>query len=160
MNTHFNAKSLAFYVVAIGFVVVLFSVTTAYGNTHLHAPTAIDGRYSFAASNLPGCLKADKLILNIQESGIYLTGSLLSADADDRIVKIADERPSLTGEWNDQQLTLSGRLSHLKNCDDTVHIQGTVNQNALTGNIRLESASEVADFAAQREESKPEAQSH
>ncbi len=41
MSNHFNLKSLAFYGAAIAFVVVLFSVTTSYGEAHVKAPAIL-----------------------------------------------------------------------------------------------------------------------
>ena len=63
-----NFKSLAFYAGSIGFVVALFSFATAYGEANLKAPNKLEGRYRIAAQSLPGCLKADALILTIQQS--------------------------------------------------------------------------------------------
>lgn len=62
---------------AISSVVVLFKVVTAYGETNLKAPPAIGGPYRISTQNLPGCLKANRLVLNIKQSSIYLFGSLL-----------------------------------------------------------------------------------
>jgi hypothetical protein len=160
MSSHFNPKSLAFYAIAIGSVVVLFSVTTAYGESHLRAPKAIDGRYPLSASALPGCLTSQNPVLLIQQSGVYVTGSLVTANADERTVKVAEERPSLKGNWNDDVLTLSGPLNHLNACQDTVQIQGTVNNHNLNGKLRLGSTPNEVEITAQQEEPKPKAQGH
>lgn len=167
MSSHFSPKSLAFYIGAIGFVVALFSITTAYGEAHLRAPSPIDGRYPISTSSLPGCLSDKKLVLTVQQSGIYLTGSLLPEDADERLTRIAGERPSLTGRWDNQQLALDGPLKYLENCEGKVNIQGAVNDKTLTGKVRLEPADSAAgtgageaDFTAAREAPKPKAQTH
>ena len=92
MMSHFNLKSLAFYGIAISSVVVLFKVVTAYGETNLKAPPPIGGPYRISAQNLPGCLKADTLVLNIKQSGIYLFGSLLPAKTTAQIETVAEEQ--------------------------------------------------------------------
>lgn len=54
--SHFNLKSLAFYGVAIGSVLVLFKTVTAYGESNLKAPDKIGGIYRLEAQNLPECI--------------------------------------------------------------------------------------------------------
>jgi hypothetical protein len=151
----FSAKSLAFYGSTIAFVITLFSLSTSYGETNLKAPTKIAGRYRLKAENLPGCLKAETLILTIDQSGIYLNGSLIS-ETDDAQTAAAKKQPSLMGVWQ-QQLELSGALSHLDKCQSivptpVVKIQGTVNQATLKGVIQLASLSPSVEFVAQRED--------
>ncbi|MBD2156409.1 hypothetical protein [Leptolyngbya sp. FACHB-16] len=152
MSSHFSPKSLAFYGVAIGSVTVLFLATTRYGQAHLQAPKAIEGDYAIAPGTLPGCLGDRPLTLSIQQSGIYLTGTLLANDADDRTVRIAKERPSLTGRWNSQELTLSGSLSHIPQCSGTVEIQGAIQNNTLTGTAQLDALMPPIPFTAQWQE--------
>jgi hypothetical protein len=160
MSSHFNLKSLVFYGSAIGAVVILFSVVTAYGEAQLKAPIQIKGRYQIAAQDLPGCLKSKQLLLMIEQSGIYLNGSLLPGDAAEKLVKKAEERPSLTGRWSNQQLVLNGPLSQLPNCQSEVNIQGTIegtpqagklDQATLNGTIRLSSEPTAASFTAKQE---------
>jgi hypothetical protein len=150
----FSAKSLAFYGSTIVFVIALFSLSTSYGESTLKAPTKIAGRYRLKAENLPGCLKAETLILTIDQSGIYLNGSLISETDDAQTA--AKKQPSLMGVWQ-QQLELSGALSHLDKCQSivptpVVKIQGTVNQATLKGVIQLASLSPSVEFVAQRED--------
>lgn len=158
----FNWKSLVFYTVAISSVAVLFKVVTAYGETNLKAPPPITGGYRFSAENLPGCLKSNKLLLQIQQSGIYLNASLLPVDGNVESEKIgAEEKPSLFGKWQNQKLLLSGSLPHVTACnqsvnqteggDNLVKIEGTVEGETLKGKISLSSTSEVVDFTAQKE---------
>lgn len=162
MSSHFSPKSLAFYGVAIGSVVTLFTVTTRYGEASLQAPRTIEGSYGIAANTLPGCLGDRPLNLAVQQSGIYLTGTLLPTDVDERTARIAKERPALTGRWNNEQLTLAGPLTHLSNCTGTIQIQGTIQQDKLTGAAQLDAASPAASFTAQRQpdSSSEEAGSH
>ena len=154
MNNHFNLKSLAFYGAAIGLVVVLFSITTNYGEAYVKAPRDIDGHYPINGDDLPGCLKSNRLVLDIKQSGVYLTGALLAADASEKATKAIEQHPPLTGQWN-QQLSLAGSLTHLKACEGTITIKGSINQdNKLDGTISLNSA-ETKNFTAQRQKPKP-----
>ncbi|MBC6435921.1 hypothetical protein FM036_43120, partial [Nostoc sp. HG1] len=51
-----------------------------YGENNLKAPPPINGLYRLTLSeNLPNCEKSDTLTLKIQQSGIYLNASVLSA---------------------------------------------------------------------------------
>lgn len=147
--SHFSPKSLAFYGVAIGSVTALFLATTRYGEAHLQAPKAIEGDYAIAPATLPGCLGDRPLTLSIQQSGIYLTGTLLATDADDRTIRIAQERPSLTGRWNSKDLAISGALSHIPQCSGTVQIQGTIQNTTLTGTTQLNNSTPPTPFTAQ-----------
>ncbi|UBF24803.1 hypothetical protein K9N68_24550 [Kovacikia minuta CCNUW1] len=160
MSSHFSLKSLAFYGIAIGSVVLLFSVVTAYGEANLKAPVQIKGRYTIAAQDLPGCLKSEQLLLLVEQSGIFLNGSLLPGDAAERLVKKAEERPSLTGRWRNQELVLDGPANHLPNCQGKIHIQGTIEgtrqagkieQALLNGTIHLGSQADAARFIAKQE---------
>ena len=151
----FNLTSLAFYGGAIGAVVALFSFATAYGEANLKAPTKLDGRYRIAAQALPGCLKAEALILTIKQSGIYLSGSLLNADETDRTLTASKKQSSLTGMFDRDRLTLSGVPSHLDECQTAqsseVLIQGTIAEGMIKGKIRLESGSTSVTFVGKRE---------
>jgi hypothetical protein len=151
MGNHFSLKSLSFYGGAIAFVVVLFSVVTAYGEANLKAAQKIDGRYQIPAQALPGCLKSEQLILLVQQSGVYLTGSLLAAETFDTLGRRAAERPAMTGKWDNQRLTLQGAASYLPQCQGEVKLQGTIAQQTLTGTLSLSSAPGDIPFAAELE---------
>jgi hypothetical protein len=160
MSNHFNLKSLAFYGGAIAFVVVLFSLTTSYGEAHLKAPRDVNGYYPIDTNDLPGCLGSKRLTLDIKQSGVYVTGALLEADASEKATKAIEQHPPLTGQWNNHQLSLTGSLTHLKECNGTVTINGEISEdNKLNGTISLNSA-ESKSFTAQREKPKPAAQGH
>lgn len=161
--SHFNLKSLAFYGVAIGSVVVLFKVVTAYGETRLKAPPPIGGAYRISAQNLPGCLQSDELVLDIQQSGIYLFGSLLPTTINEKAATVAEEKPSLTGNFQNQQLHLEGSIPWISGCNASVKqangaagsnwvkIQGVVKGETLVGQIALSSTPTATEFTAQRE---------
>lgn len=169
--SHFSLKSLAFYGVAIGSVVLLFNGVSRYGETRLKAPPKVEGRYRISAQNLPGCLKSDALVLNIQQSGIYLFGSLFPANFSEQQVTIAEEKPSLAGLSNSQQLTLEGSATELASCNNSatstptesanlVKIEGQVTNATFNGKISHSSLPEAVEFTAQREESAQKSENH
>lgn len=151
MSSHFSPRSLTFYGCAIGFVTVLFSVVSAYGEANLKAPIHIGGRYPIATSNLPGCLQNQSLVLLVQQSGIFLNGSLVPLDAPEKVARIAEERPSLTGHWDNRTLTLQGTTIYLPNCSIPISLQGNVEGNLLKGTIQLSASREGVAFTANRD---------
>ncbi|MBR8838490.1 MAG: hypothetical protein DSM106950_31945 [Stigonema ocellatum SAG 48.90 = DSM 106950] len=117
---HFNFKSLAFYGVAIGSVLLLFKVVTAYGESNLKAPPAINGRYRLEFSErLPICEKSEALILDIQQSGIYVNGFLLPVTANAKNSTDTATHPTLTGKLTNQELILSGKVPKTTICNMT-----------------------------------------
>jgi len=151
MKSLFNAKWLTFYGVTIAFVVALFSVATNYGETNLKAQPKITGRYKVIAENLPGCLKAKTLILSIEQSGIYLNGSLLESDHSTQEQTAAKKKPSLMGLFQQQNLELSGNITQIQGCENSaIALQSTIVQNTLKGKLSLNDT--AVDFVAQREE--------
>ncbi len=160
MMSHFNLKSFTLYSLTIGAVVVLFKVVSAFGETNLKAPPAIGGSYQINAQKLPGCLKLDALVLDIKQSGIYLFGSLLPAKTDVKTATVAEEKPSLNGRYNNQQLILEGPVPWVTQCNRadgsggtiSVKIQGVVKGKTLAGKIALSSTPAAAEFTAQQEE--------
>jgi hypothetical protein len=159
-------KSLIFYGVAIAFVLVLFKVVTAYGESSLKAPTSINGRYRLYTQN-PNCLKSNALILAIQQSGIYLNGSLLPASTDVQQLTTAEQKPSLTGVMSNNQISLAGRVPSLVLCNNTVaaqtsdrlpnnspssvKIQSQVQGETLEGKMSGSGIPEVIGFTARKE---------
>lgn len=150
MNGHFSPRSLAFYGIAIVSVVVLFSIATAFGESKLKAPRNIDGQYAISDAALPGCLSGKKSALIVQQSGIYITGALIPADADERVIRTAKERPLLHGDWNNRELTLRGSLAYLTNCQEQISIVGTIEQDTLSGQLQLGANTAAVPFTAQR----------
>ncbi|MEG5057189.1 hypothetical protein QUB60_06950 [Microcoleus sp. A2-C5] len=164
-----NFKLLSFYGISIALVAVLFKVVTAYGETNLKAPPAIAGSYRFDAKNLPDCLKSDALVLTIEQSGVYLSGHLRSGNSEADREKIAEEKPSLVGKWENQGLSLSGAVPNLEGCSDStaigqnssVKLRGIVDGESLKGKISLTDRAAASDFTAQREvAAKPQKQEH
>ena len=168
--SHFSLKSLSFYAVTIGSVVLLFNGVTAYGEANLKGPPKMDGRYRINAQNLPGCLKADALLLNIKQSGIYLNGSLLPTQKNTQLETLAEEKPSLNGQLSHPKLSLSGPVPWVPNCNNavrqadasgqalSVNIQGVVQGKTITGQISLNSTPTKAEFIAQLEAPKEKQQ--
>lgn len=156
--SHLSVKSLAFYGSAIALVVLLFKGVTTYGTT-MKAPPPIDGRYRITTQNLPGCLKSEKLLLIIQQSGVYLNGSLVSVKTEEQLAKAMEKKPSLTGKWNNenktQPLNLTGSLNQINECQNqSVSIRGVINGKTFKGQIKLETIPQIVGFTAEKE--KPE----
>jgi hypothetical protein len=158
---HFNFKSLTFYGVAISSVLILFKAVTAYGETKLQAPTKISDRYLLTlAAKLPDCQQTNSLVLNIQQSGIYLNASLLptTANAD------TEKQLPLTGILKNQQLSLSGNIDSSTLCNlpptqkDPTHsikIQMAItDQGDMPGKLILNSNTQTLGFIAQAQTSK------
>lgn len=167
---HFNFKSLAFYGVAIGSVLILFKTVTAYGESQLKASPTINSRYRLTlAKNLPNCEQANNLMLNIQQSGIYLNASLLPANTN-----AETEKPlSLTGLLKNQQLQLSGKIDQSILCNkpqsekdpvETVIVQmALVDKSNISGQLKVNSIPQTLGFTAvpqSDQQPSPKANSH
>lgn len=161
--SHFNFKSFGFYAFAIGAVLVLFKVVTAFGET-VKAPPPIAGSYRLIPQSLPECLESSELILNIQQSGIYVNGSLLALAKNPDSPEASspksnfEERPSLNGRWNHQKLVLSGSIDKLATCEKqgNITITGEVNNDTISGQITLASPPNPINFTARKETNQPE----
>lgn len=163
--SHFNLKSLTFYGVAIALVLVLFKVVIAYGESNLKAPTSIEGRYRLSYTQ-PNCRYSNTPVLSIQQSGIYLNGSLLPALADDQQLKSAEKRPTLAGQMHNQQITLAGtvpastlcnKISEttasdrpLDNSFSSIKLHQAQGEN-LTGEMSVNGSLDIIEFTAQPE---------
>ncbi|HEY9874312.1 MAG TPA: hypothetical protein V6D12_12795 [Candidatus Obscuribacterales bacterium] len=159
--SHFSPKTLSFYAVAIGSVVILFNAVSSYGEANVKAPTAIGGNYRISNQNLPECLKSDSLLLTIQQSGIYLSGSLLAVDKTAEPKTTAEEKPSLNGNFHNQQVSLSGSIPHFPACNNPgVNIEGTVNGKNLQGKITLSSIPTPVEFTAPLEQPVKQQENH
>ncbi|MBW4526975.1 MAG: hypothetical protein KME18_17600 [Phormidium tanganyikae FI6-MK23] len=151
MKSLFSAKWLMFYGSTIAFVIALFSIATNYGEANLKAQPKISGRYKITAKDLPGCLKSKTLILSIEQSGIYLNGSLLESTHSTQEQTALRKKPSLTGTFRQQNLELSGNAAQIQGCEsDTIAIQSAIVQNTLNGELSLNNT--AVNFVAQPEE--------
>ncbi len=151
--SHFSAKSLTFYGVAISSVLVLFKVVSAYGETNLTAAPEIGGLYPIVESqNLPDCLAAQKLNLTVEQSGIYLFGNLAVQSKSSETNKI--EVP-LSGDFKNQEIIMSGK-GNLANCDSELQltIQGHREKDNLIGKIKDNSSGSEGTFIAHYQEVK------
>ncbi|WP_017314753.1 hypothetical protein [Mastigocladopsis repens] len=103
---------------AISSVLFLFKVVTAYGESKLKAPPAINSRYGLLFDeNLPTCEKSNALLLNIQQSGIYVNGFLLPVNSHTKTSTRSETDSSLTGRLENQQLSLSGNVPRYILCN-------------------------------------------
>ncbi|MBW4562582.1 MAG: hypothetical protein KME32_15810 [Mojavia pulchra JT2-VF2] len=156
---HFKFQSLAFYGIAIGSVIVLFKTVTFYGENNLKAPHEINGRYSLTlAENLPNCGKSNALILNLQQSGIYLNASLLPAKFYSESSTIYGENNFLSGILRNQHLSLSGKINRFILCNisyrqnasvDLAEIKmQSVNQGSFLGQLTISDKPQIIEFTA------------
>ena len=132
-----SLKSLSFYGGAIVSVVILFSITTTYGEMYLKAATGIAGRYPLSTDN---CL--DHSLLRLDQSGRYLTAAIVLPT----MPNLAAIPPTFSGTWSGQPtkqgitvLSLTGQLPKIPNCYPTQHawIQGTLEKQAFSGDLIL-----------------------
>ncbi len=159
MLKNIKIKSLAFYGCSIGAVLILFKVVTSYGENNLKAPPAIDGNY--IVKNLPGCANNQDFVLDINQSGIYLSGSLLPQNSSKLLERSAEKKPFLDGRWQEEQINLSGLFNTVKLCpgqqtagataSKLINIQATVQGETLTGKITFDSMPKAVTFTAKRE---------
>jgi hypothetical protein len=152
---NFSARSIGLYSLAIGGSIAFFQLVTSYGEAHIKAPLAITGRYSIAARNLPNCLQNKQLLLDLQQSGIYLNATLVENSGN--AIAPTTTRPTLSGQLHDRHLNLLGPIPTTL-CPQltSVRIVGTIATNRqLQGQIWLsdkpsnaQSASDTSEFTA------------
>jgi len=131
--SHFNLKSLTFYGVMIGSVLILFNAVTAYGEKSLKAPPKISGTYELTSSKLPDCLQSEKINLIIKQSGIYVFAHLDLSPPDnpstakegtkdphaltpEKKASILDETIKLNGLMESQPFSVTGKTDRLGDC--------------------------------------------
>ncbi|MEB3291558.1 MAG: hypothetical protein VKJ24_00215 [Synechococcales bacterium] len=112
-----RAQSALFYSVAIGSVVALFSVTTYWGEANLKAAHNIAGTYRVTEGD---CLQAG--VFYLEQSGKYLTASVLPANATSEQTIAARKRPMLSATWAGQLEVYGGT---------TINFSGSVPQEML-----------------------------
>ncbi|BAZ46728.1 hypothetical protein NIES4102_37680 [Chondrocystis sp. NIES-4102] len=150
--SHFNAKTLSFYAIAIGSVLLLFRTVSVYGETKLKAPINIDGSYQFIEADLPSCLQDQQLQLNIEQSGIYLFGNI-TTNAKSPAQQVS-EIP-MSGDFKGHQIIMSGK-GNLANCDSPLQltIQGEHRKHNLVGTIKDSLSNSESTFIAKYQQSK------
>ncbi|NJO39462.1 MAG: hypothetical protein HC769_09050 [Cyanobacteria bacterium CRU_2_1] len=168
MKEHFKPKSLLFYGTMITTVVILFRITSAYGEANLKAPPNLNGRY-ISTEAPPGCPASTRLTLDMQQSGIYVNGILRLEDSSSELTTSsremsAQERPTLTGQWKQPQIVLSGETDAFVVCQansasdasSLVNIQGQIQlsndqflESTFTGQLTLDGT--PWQFTAQRQ---------
>ncbi|MEP0912234.1 hypothetical protein NDI45_15045 [Leptolyngbya sp. GB1-A1] len=133
---------LLFYGGMITSVFILFRLTAAYGEARLQAPPNIDGIY-FSSIAPPSCPNDSRLRLTVQQSGIYLNGSvdLVQANVSPEMPdSTSSEKLPLTGRWNQEAMALSGNTDALAACQpssNSVLIKGTIAPNdQLTASLQ------------------------
>jgi hypothetical protein len=117
----FSVKSIGLYSLVISGAIGFFHFVTSYGEANLKAPISVSGKYLVAAKNLPTCLEGKTLVLNLQQSGIYLNANLIKIDGLERVdilelgnrselITTKDIRPTFSGQLQNRQFKLSGLL--------------------------------------------------
>ncbi|MBD2200381.1 MULTISPECIES: hypothetical protein [Calothrix] len=156
---HFNLKSLTFYGIAIGSVLLLFKTVSVYGESKLKAPPTINNHYRIALQEaIPNCGKPEQLILNMQQSGIYLNASFLPANPEAESSNSNPTHNHLSGIFSNQELNLSGRIDKSVFCqisnpkDNYVHSvkmqMQLINQGNFIGQFSLSGSTRVFKFTA------------
>jgi hypothetical protein len=126
-----RSQHAAFYGGMILFVVILFHAVTAYGERNLKAQPAIGGRY-VSTTAPPGCPDRDRLVLDIQQSGVYLnvflavqpTNAIQSTEVN------SERQPTFTGKWQQTQISLAGKTDAFATC--TASAQPSTKQPTVT----------------------------
>jgi hypothetical protein len=182
MSKRLQSRLLMFYGGTLVLVLVLFRFATAYGEQHLNAPPNLNGRY-LSNESMPGCPASSRIVLLIQQSGIYLNGSLgleeekaASLQAAEPLEMVAEEKPSLKGRWEQEHIRMSGITSALTPCQpgsagstpaqasSEVSIQGKITppdaKGTLTGQITVNGNAQPWQFTAQRQAAQPKSKDH
>ncbi|WP_066377366.1 hypothetical protein [Anabaena sp. CA = ATCC 33047] len=157
---NFHFKSLIFYALATGSVLILFNTVTVYGEDNLQAPPVINGSYRvILGKNSPKCQTSAPLRLNLHQSGIYFNASLSSAN-----IKVdSPQQYSLKGIFKNQQLTLAGKLDQTILCDfapphkiqaqmqlvDTDRLQGKILVSTIPQTLEFNATPETAQAKPQ-----------
>ena len=159
MSSHFSIKSLSFYAIAIGSVLLLFNVVTAYGEKNLKAPQTIGGRYRLTFNNpLPGCSQVAPLMLQLDQSGTYINAALLKPVVQAQTMS-AEEKPTLTGLFNNQQINLDGGVANSVLCgfsqesgDSAIAITSKLDGKNLAGEIAVNGGAAKIPFTGKKAE--------
>ncbi|BAY24446.1 hypothetical protein NIES2100_42410 [Calothrix sp. NIES-2100] len=166
---NFKFKSLIFYGVTIAGVLLLFKVVSAYGETSLKAPPAIQGHYRLAlVEDIPNCEKPEKLILNIQQSGIYLNAAFVAANTNAETPNSHPKNDYLSGIFSDRNLSLSGKIDRGILCNiasasnslvhsATMQMQ-LLDKGNLTGQLALSGSTRTFRFTAVPEKNQERSQ--
>lgn len=159
MNSHFNVKSLSFYAIAIGSVLLLFNVVTAYGEKNLKAPQTIGGRYRLTFNKpLPGCSQVAPVMLQLDQSGVYINAALLKPVAQTQTMS-AEQKPTLTGLFNNRQINLAGGVANSVLCgfsqesgDRATSITSKLDGKNLVGEIAVNGGAAKTPFTGEKVE--------
>lgn len=150
-------KSVLFYATVLPSVLGLFYLTSAYGEANLKAAPNINGDYLTTAAP-PGCPADRRLVITIQQSGIYLNGGLELVSATDKTPQHKTEH-ALSGYFQ-PQVTLAGPTHAFTACQIDLPeavVQGTIAKAAgagdsatFTGQLTLNN-SQPWQFTAERQ---------
>jgi hypothetical protein len=158
MQNHLNVKTLSFYGIMIGSVVMLFKIVSAYGESNLKAPQNFSGTYNITSENLPECLKSKNLNLTIEQSGIYVFGNVSPSTDEKNLNKNEHIKINLEGRMQGDKISLLGESKNFNVCPPlgsnnrseilTMNISPQ-NKNIVVGNIIWNSGSQPTNFTAE-----------
>lgn len=150
MHRHFHTKSLAFYGAMTAAVFLLFQAVTAYGEKQLKAPISLGGDYTIQLENPPQCLKNRDLVLQIEQSGIYVFAKLGLKNAEHNRDKI-----KLQGNLKDHEMNISGTFNPFFVCVNNslnplniLTLEGIFKEEKITGKLDTQILSNPINFKA------------
>jgi hypothetical protein len=108
-------KYLAFYGGTIAFVLGLFTVVTSYGETYLKAAQSVEGNYLLTLPPTVDCGGSVPVTLAVQQSGMYVAAALVNPALPH--AQTAFKSMTLSGQWQNQQLILAGKVPVGVLCD-------------------------------------------
>ena len=158
-----RSQHAAFYGGMILFVVVLFHAVTAYGERNLKAQPSVGGRY-VSTTAPPGCPDRDRLVMDVQQSGIYLNVFLTvqQANAIQSTEANSEKQPTFSGKWQQAQISLAGKTDAFATCAQSpAPNQSTATTAMLQGEVtaqpekqfvgRLDNGTRSWQFQAQKQ---------
>ena len=170
-----SLKAILFYGTTLVSVIVLFSMTTAYGESYLKAATKIAGTYaitvqtktSLETNQNVSCLK--DVLFRLDQSGQYLTAELVSSPPPIAL----PPQSTFSGTWSGRletdgraMIKLTGSLPLQLRCNWTTEgriqkgwIEGYVVNQIFSGNLIVGTGDRVP-FVAKAIEQSPNKSTH
>jgi hypothetical protein len=136
-----DSKHLTFYLGAIAFVIILFTLVTSYGEGNLKASIKVEGSYNLESLKSKLNCGEKPLQLIIEQSGIYLNSALIPLTEPRQNPRI--QISELSGKLDKNQLFLSGK-PHI--CASAIAIKAEFINKTLTGKISANNT--TIDFIA------------
>lgn len=147
-------KFFIFYLVSFLGAIILFNAITIYGENKLQAAPKIGGNYNLNTTLY--CLQEKKFLLTLEQSGLYLFADLVLQEEQIHIL--------MSGTLNNETISLSTNETTkinalLAQCSVSVAtikllaLQGTVENNNISGKIKMNEKEPGINFTAKKQES-------